>query len=251
MAGVKSVGIDGEALSGTARAQYGAMAALRWHIFINGLRSKAGAFELGARTVAYFFYAVMGLGLGTGLGAGAYLLANDGQWQFLPAVFWTVCFLWQAGPIMLASFQEQFDLGILLRFPVRFGSYYLLYVVFGLADLSTILGGLCCLGIWVGVTLARPELWGWTALGLVGFAAFNVLLVRAVFAWIDRWLSQRKTREIAGAVFMVLLLSLQLLNPALHRKHRAQPRTPEERAERARRMATEYGPWLTAANHVQ
>ena len=114
--------------------------------------------------------------------------------------------------------QEQFDLGILLRFPVSFSTYYLLYVVFGLADISTILGGLCCLGIWVGVTVARPDLFAWAALGLIGFAAFNVLLVRAIFAWIDRWLTQRKTREIVGALFMVLLLSLQLLNPALHQK---------------------------------
>lgn len=249
MAGVKSVGIDGEVLNASARAQYAAMAALRWHMFINGLRSKSGAFELGARMVAYFFYALMGLGLGVLMGAGAFLLANDDQWQFLPLLFWALCFLWQVGPVMLASFQEQFDLGILLRFPVRFGSYYLLYVVFGLADISTIVGGLCCLGIWAGVTLARPELCGWAALALVGFAAFNLLLVRAIFAWIDRWLSERKTREIAGAVFMVLILSLQLLNPALHRKQH--PRTPEERAERAHHLAAEYGPWLTAANHVQ
>ena len=129
-------------------------------------------------------------------------------------------------PIMLASFQEQFDLGILLRFPVRFGSYYLLYVVFGLADVSTIMGGLCCLGIWVGITLARPELFGWTALGLAVFAAFNILLVRAVFAWIDRWLAQRRTREIVGAIFMLLLMSLQLLNPALHQRRHSGAHRP-------------------------
>ena len=56
----------------------------------------------------------------------------------------------------------------------------------------------------IGVTMARPDLFVWTALALAGFAAFNILLVRAVFAWIDRWLAQRKTREILGALFMVL-----------------------------------------------
>jgi ABC-2 type transport system permease protein len=152
---------------------------------------------------------------------------------------------------MLASFQEQFDLGILLRFPVRFRSYYLLYVVFGLADVSTIIGALCCLGIWVGVTMARPELFAWTALALAAFAAFNILLVRAVFAWIDRWLSQRKTREIVGALFMIFLLSLQLLNPALHQKRRPQPRTPQERIENLRRMETEFAPWIKTAYAVQ
>ena len=253
MAGLNGVGPDpgAGALSASARAQYAAMAALRWHMFVNGLRSKRGAFELGARTVSFVLYAFMGLALGTMMGAGAFALASDEKWQFLPAVFWVVCILWQVGPVMLASFQEQFDLGILLRFPVRFRSYYLLYVVFGLADVSTIIGALCCLGIWVGVTMARPELFAWTALALAAFAAFNILLVRAVFAWIDRWLSQRKTREIVGALFMIFLLSLQLLNPALHQKRRPQPRTPQERIENLRRMETEFAPWIKTAYAVQ
>jgi len=205
-------------LSAVARAQYTAMARLRWRMFVNGLRSKLGAFELGARTVVFVIYALMGLGLGATMGITSFLLVSYQKWQFLPMLFWATCILWQWLPIMLASFQEQFDLSILLRFPVSFGPYYLLYVVFGLADVSTILGGVCCLSIWTGVTLARPGLCAWTALVLAIFAAFNILLVRAIFSWIDRWLSQRKTREIMGLAFMVLFLSLQLLNPALHQK---------------------------------
>ncbi len=255
MAGLNGVGTgpsQGQgALSGAARAQYAAMASLRWHMFVNGLRSKGGAFELGARTVSFVLYAFMGLGLGTIMGAGAYAMASHEKWQFLPAVFWAACILWQVGPVMMASFQEQFDLGILLRFPVRFESYYLLYVVFGLADVSTIIGALCCLGIWVGVTMSRPELFAWTALALAAFAAFNILMVRAVFAWIDRWLSQRKTREIVGALFMIFLLSLQLLNPALRQNRHPQPRTPQEQAESLRRMRTEYVPWVKTAYAVQ
>ncbi len=138
-------------------------------------------------------------------------------------------------------------------------------MVFGLADTSTILGGLCCIGVWFGITMARPELFAWTALGLAVFAAFNILLVRAIFAWIDRWLAQRKTREILGAVFMVLILSMQLLNPALHRKshpRRADPQSatsPEDLAmadaKDYRRTRAEfkarYGPWLETADAAQ
>jgi ABC-2 type transport system permease protein len=217
-AGFDLAGLGAEVTSASSRGQYAAMGALRWHMLVNGLRSRMGVFELGARTVTLLIFAAFGLGLGVIAGVAAYFLAAGEMWVFLPAVFWALCLLWQGGPVMLASLQEQFDLSILLRFPVRFSTYYLLYVVFGLADVSTILGALCCLGIWIGVTAARPELFAWAALGLIGLAAFNVLLVRAVFAWIDRWLTQRKTREIAGALFMVLLLSLQLLNPALHQK---------------------------------
>jgi ABC-2 type transport system permease protein len=252
-------------LGAQAREQYAAMASLRWQMFRNGLRSKLGAFEFGARTAAYILYSILGLGFGAGAGLFAYMLASDGKWQYVPILFWVVFLLWQMIPIMLASFQEQFDLGILLRFPVRFGSYFMLFLVFGLADSSTILGGLCCLGIWFGVTIARPGLFAWAALGLAVFAVFNILLTRAIFAWIERWLAQRKTREILGAVFMVGLLSLQLLNPALHRKgnwgqaNRQRHMSREDRAvadaQEYQRTKSEfkakYGPLLKTVDGVQ
>jgi len=250
---------DGGVLGAQARGQYAAMAALRWAIFKNGLRSLKGKFEAGARTLAYVLYSLLGLGLGLGVGAAAYLLASGGKWLYLPFLFWAVFILWQMIPVMLASFQEQFDLGILLRFPVGFGSYFMLYLVFGLADSSTILGGLCCVGIWAGTTIARPDLFAWTAVELAVFAAFNILLTRAVFAWIGCWLAQRKTREILGAVFMVAILSLQLLNPALHRKNRlpiiANRDQDMAQAREFQRSKAEfkarYGPWLTTADEVQ
>ncbi len=238
----------GGLLSPLARAQYSALARLRWRIFVNGLRSKLGAFELGARTVTFALYCIMGLGLGAAAGAIAFALASGGKWQYCAVVFWVVCLMWQVVPIMLASFQEQFDLGSLLRFPVGFRPFFLLYVVFGLSDVSTILGGLCCLGIFAGVTLARPELFAWTALILAVFAVFNLLMVRAVFAWIDRWLSQRKTREILGAIFMLLMLSMQLMNPAVwHHGHRSAGNRRQQ--QQIDQLLAE--PWVKTANAVQ
>lgn len=239
------------AIGSLARAQLAAMAGLRWHIFINGLRSKIGAIELGVRTVMYLVYAGFGLGAGALMCVGAYFVASERQWQLLPILFWALCFLWQVIPVILTSLQEQFDLSILLRFPVSFRSYVFLYVVFGLVDVSTILGALCCLGIFAGITAAEPDLFAWAAMGLVGFALFNILLARAIFAWIDRWLAQRKTREIVGALFMVLLLSLQLLNPALHPNRRQAYSTRQERYENYRKMTVEYSPWLKTAQAVQ
>jgi ABC-2 type transport system permease protein len=236
--------VGGGPLGALARGQYGALARLRWRLFLNGLRSNQGALELGARTVSFAFYAVLGLGLGVGLGAGAFALASNEMWQFLPILFWALFFLWQVMPVALASFQEQFDLAGMLRFPVSFSSFYLLYVVFGLADTSTVLGGLCCLGIWTGIAMARPELFLWTGLSLAGFATFNILLVRSVLAWIDRWLAQRRTREIVGALFMVLLLSVQLLNPAFHEKRNHQPGREQEQPEKYSRMGTALMKWL-------
>jgi ABC-2 type transport system permease protein len=205
-----------------ARRQYSALVWMRFRMMANSVRSVQGAFEFGARGVAFIIYSLMGMGLGFGLGAGAYSLVSSEHFQYLPALFWTVFLVWQVLPIALASFQEQFDLTTLLRFPMSFGSFFLLSLVFGLVDVPAILGGICCIGIWAGVTLARPALFGWMGLILAIYAVFNILLGRAVLAWVDKWLAKRKTREIVSALFLLLMLSAQLLNPALHehREHR-------------------------------
>jgi ABC-2 type transport system permease protein len=67
----------------------------------------------------------------------------------------------------------------------------------------------------IGITLARPDLFGITLLVLLEFAAFNILLVRAILAWLDRWLAKRRSREIISAVFLLVTVSVQLLNPVL------------------------------------
>jgi len=235
-------------LSPLARAQYGALVHLRWRIFINGLRSNLGVLELGARTVSYAIYSLMGLGLGVGIGTVAYLLASRDQWQYFAILFWVVCVMWQALPIMLASFQEQFDLAACC---VSRGISALLPSLRGLRTLRFVYDYWRAVlpGILVGTVAARPEMFLWTALILVIFAAFNILLVRAVFAWIDRWLSQRKTREILGAIFMILVLSLQFMNPAFWQRGRhSQGSGAQEQQKIDRFLAS---PWVKTANQVQ
>jgi ABC-2 type transport system permease protein len=228
--------------SSLARSQYRALTSMRWSMFRNGLRTRQGAIELGARTIAFAFYALLGLGMAAGFGGGAYAIVASEKWEILPALFWALFVLWQVVPVSLASFQEHFDLGGLLRFPVSFGAFFLLYLIFGLVDASTMMGGLCCLGIWIGIIVARPDLYAWAALSLLLFAAFNILLVRAISAWIDRWLAQRRTREIVGALFFIGLLSLQLLNPAYWSEKHAHV-SAHTRAAGLR--------WLDRANSVQ
>jgi ABC-2 type transport system permease protein len=220
-------------------------------MFKNGLRSNRGLFELGARTFAYLIYGVMGLGMGVGVGVGAYFLVARGEMKYFPVLMWVVFLVWQLVPVAMASFQEQYDISGLLRFPVSFWSFYLLFLVFGLVEISTIIGGLCCFGIWAGVTVAAPGLSGWAALALVFYATFNVLLVRAIFAWIDRWLAQRRTREIVGALFLVAVLCVQLLNPALRQRRHVGSSRGEEQAESDRRVGNALMPWLQRADAVQ
>lgn len=235
-----------------ARRQYAALVAMRWRMTANSVRSVQGAFEFGARGVAFLLYAMMGLGLGVGLGIGAYSFVSRGSPQFLAALFWMVFVVWQVLPIALASFQEQFDLSGLLRFPVGFSSFYLLNLVFGIVDVPAILGGICCIGLYAGITLARPDLFGWAALVLAVYALFNVLLARTVLAWVDKWLAKRKTREIVSALFLLLMLSMQLLNPVLRQNHlRVQRPNRAAAHQNQEKMMNEVRPWAKTVKAAQ
>jgi ABC-2 type transport system permease protein len=202
-----------------ARQQYGAVAAMRWQMLRHSLRTKRGNFELGARIAVTSFFALIGLAIGVGLGFGAYGIASEHELRLLVVLFWPVFFLWQFFPLMVASFQEHVDMSAFLRFPMSFGSYMLMTLVFGLFDISSVIGAICTYGIWTGLVVAQPRAVLGITLALLLFAAFNLLLTRMIFAWIDRWLAQRRTREVMGAAFLFLLLSFQLINPAIRHYH--------------------------------
>jgi len=234
-----------------ARSQYAALMVMRWRMFVNGLHSIHGVLDLGATGIAWTFYAFIGLGAGFGLSLGGHGIAERNQWQFLPILFWVTGFLWLALPVVAASYQGQSEMGILLRFPMRFRSYLALYLITGCMEASTIVGSLCCVGIWLGIVLARPQAAIPLALVLVVFAAFNLVLVLAVFTWIDRWLAQRKSREILGAAFMVALLSAQLFNPALYRHSDHDPMNRAQRQRAEPEARTLYSPMVKTGLQIQ
>jgi ABC-2 type transport system permease protein len=204
-----------------ARAQFAAVLRMRWRMQVNALRTGQGKFELGARIFATVFFVAVWLAAGVGCGFAAHQIAGDHQLVFLPALLWPLFLMWQVVPIVLSTAQESVELNFLLRFPVGFRSYALLYLFFGIFDASSVLGGICLLGIWVGVVSAAPGLFLWTGFALAVFAAFNFVLTRTIFAWIERWLAQRRTREILGMAMLFVFLGLQLLNPAFrgHSEH--------------------------------
>jgi ABC-2 type transport system permease protein len=236
----------GGAFSPLARAQYVALAAMRWQAFRHGLRTTRGAFEAAASGLNYLVYGMVGLGISAGLGAGAYSMVSKGHFVLLPMLLWAVFLMWQMMPLVMASFQQQFDLTDLLRFPLSIASFYLLQVIFGLVDSSTLLGCLGSFGIWIGVTVADPRLFAFAAVVLAFFGIFNLLLSRALFAWLDRWLAKRRTREIVSVLFLVSMLGLQFLNPALrsNRRHPHAGQGASAQIDRGLIFADEVQSWL-------
>jgi ABC-2 type transport system permease protein len=53
----------------------------------------------------------------------------------------------------------------------------------------------------------------WTASVLSVFAAVNVLFNRAILSWVERWMAQRRTREVLAMLFMLLMTCTQFIYP--------------------------------------
>lgn len=206
------------------RTELTTIAWLRWKLFVNALRTSRGALELVSRVVVSFAFAIGGIGGGGFMAVMAYIFISQGKPEMIAVLLWPVFVFWQVFPIMATAFTNNPDASDLLRFPLTYRSYFLVRMAYGAFDPVTVLVGLWSFGILMGVTFAKPVLLPWTLLVLLIFAAFNLLFMQMTFAWVERWLAQRRTREIMGVLFILLMLSLQLIGPlAGHLGKRSRP----------------------------
>jgi ABC-2 type transport system permease protein len=195
------------------RLQLAAVADLRWRMFVNGLRSRRGKLELVSRIIVTSAFALGGLGgFAAATGAAWYLVAYNYP-QYLAAVLWPVFIFWQFFPLMATAFTNNPDSSELLRFPLNYRSFFLIRLAYGLCDPASALGCVMLFGVFLGVSAARPALIPAALVSVGIFALFNLVLMQTVFAWLERWLAQRRTREILGMLFILTMLSFQLIGP--------------------------------------
>jgi len=200
-----------------ARAQLLAIARVRWLVFIHSLRTAQGVLELFSRIVVSCVVVLGGLGGAVGFGASARFFVSTGQVGWLALLLWPVFVFWQFFPVMATALTETLDTSNLLRFPLNYRSYVLVRLAYGAMDPSTILGGLWLAGISIGIGMANPRLLPWAVAVLGAFGLLNILLAQMVFAWVDRWLAQRRTREVFAVLFILLILGVQLIGPLVSR----------------------------------
>jgi ABC-2 type transport system permease protein len=195
------------------RGQIAAIANLRWRLFVNGLRTRRGKMELVSRVIVICAFAFGGLGGFVATALGAWYFVQDGKAAHLALLLWPVFFFWQIFPVMATAFTNNPDSSDLLRFPLTYRSFFLIRLAYGFFDPASALGTVGLFGVLLGVTAARPLLFPWACTVLAIFAIFNLVLMQAVFAWVERWLAQRRTREIMGVLFILFMLSFQLIGP--------------------------------------
>src|SRR6202521_1283980 len=203
------------------RGQLTAIADLRWRMFANGLRTKRGKMELASRILITVAFAVGGLGGFTVATGSAWYFVSQNNAEYLAILLWPIFFFWQLFPVMSTAFTNNPGSAELLRFPLTYRSYFLIRLAYGFFDPASALGSVGVLGILLGISIARPLLFPWALLVLLTFAMFNLVLMQTVFAWLERWLAQRRTREVMGVLFILAMLGFQLIGPMMGRLGRA------------------------------
>lgn len=206
------------------RDHLAAIAQLRWRMFVHSRRSLRGKAEAASGIFISLLIFLGGIGGALGLGSAAYYFTSQHKLPWIGLLLWSVFVFWQFFPVVSSAFSEAMDSSSFLRYPLSYPAYMLVMIAYGAFDPSTALGGLWLLGIWVGIGVASPVLLPWTALVLVLFAIANILLTRAIFSWIERWLAQRRTRELMGILVLLLIIASQFIGPLAERySHRRYP----------------------------
>src|ERR1700757_5138741 len=234
------------AIADTVSTQLSAIAQLRWWMFLNGLRSRRGKAELASRLLVTSFFAFGGFGAFAAAAGFSWYFVSNGEAELLAILLWPIFFFWQFFPVMSTAFTNNPDSSELLRFPLTYRSYFLVRLAYGVFDPASALGTVGLLGILLGVSIARPLLFPWALLVLLTFALFNLVLMQTVFAWLERWLAQRRTREIMGVLFILAMLSFQLIGPMMGRLGGAPHPEIGRAVEIGTRVQSIFPPGLTA-----
>lgn len=208
------------------RAQFRAIAWLRWRITANSFRRKGGAGELMGQIFGWVMFVGFMLALVLGAGAMAFVFAQRGRLDRIAWVLWAIFVVCQLLNIQLGQTATTFDPTQLIRFPLRRDTYVAIRLFFGMLTPANVAGTLMSLAVAAGIGVAMPGLWLYAVVVMAVFAAANVLLSRMIFAWVDRWLATRRAREIFTGVIFAVSLGIQwanfTFNPAYNHGHGGQ-----------------------------
>jgi len=207
-----------------ASAQLLAVAWLRWRIFVNGFfrkrptgtRQIAGlVFVTLLRLIVWPMLALVVVGPVAASGFFAWTAISQGHPQSLASLLLGIALLWQfvsINGLSIAATIPSFDPASLVRFPLRFGRYFVLRSLLGLMTPSTIVGCLAVLAAAVGIGVANASMTLPALVVMTVYALMNVYLTRMIGAWMERWLANRRFREIFSMLMALFAVSIQFLN---------------------------------------
>ena len=205
-----------------ASTQLLAVAWMRWRMFANGFRRQASKRKVGAlvgaivlRLLLWPILVMWVIGPIAACGFFGYTTIAHHHPQRLGTLLAGIGIFWQfiaINGMSIAASTQTFDPASLLRYPLPFGRYVVLRTLLGLLTPTTIVGcfGLFAVAVGIGIADSRLFLASLFALGI--YAAANIFFSRMVGAWLERWLANRRFREIFSIVMGLMVFYVQFLN---------------------------------------
>jgi len=184
---------------------------LRFRIFRNSMRGKSAMGDLLVNILSYFVLTIIVIGPAIGSGIGSFYIIYTHRYPMIAIVFWAIFLIWQFVGINTTTAGPSFDLATLTRFPIRYRDYLLIRLSFGFFDPSTLAGFGCLTGMCIGVGIANKSLLPWTILTAFLFGVCNIFFSRMIYTWLERWLAQRRTRELVTGFIIAASLGFQLV----------------------------------------
>jgi ABC-2 type transport system permease protein len=197
--------------------QIALIAGLRWRLLHNGLRKKQNRLDLIGVIVLAGVAAIIVTSVSIGAYVAAYNFVATHKEGWLAVLFWAIFFWWQFFPIIIAGFGASFEFRMLLRFPMSFRAFYAIGLAYGLADFTGAAALCWVIAVMIGAVSANLALLPALIFICVPFVLFNLTLERLLGSWLERLLARRQSRELFFAAFILAMLSLQFLGPALSR----------------------------------
>ena len=207
-----------------ASTQLLAVAWLRWRIFVNGMFRKRPkgkrqivglVFATLLRLIVWPMLALVVVGPVAASGFFAWMAISQGHPQSLASLLLGIALLWQfvsINGLSIAATIPSFDPASLVRFPLRFGRYFVLRSLLGLMTPSTIVGCLAVLAAAAGIGVANASLALPALVVMAVYALMNIYLTRMIGAWMERWLANRRFREIFSMLMALFAVSIQFIN---------------------------------------
>lgn len=200
------------------------IAGVRWRILKNSLRRKQNRWDLIGMIWVAFCSACVVIGVCFAFYAGGYEFVRKDKLAWFALLYWLIFLWWQVFPMFVAGFGSNFEFATLLRFPLSLRAFYLLGLGYGFSDFAAISSVFWVFSMMVGAARARLSILPIMLLASALFVLVNVTLERLIGSWLEKLLAKRRSREVFLGIFIISMVSLNFLSPALqHWGHGARP----------------------------
>jgi ABC-2 type transport system permease protein len=190
---------------------------LRWRILRNNMKNKNRVWDIIGVVISSLVGIVFVAGLAMAIFVGTVSFLNNHHETRFALLFWGIFLWWQVLPIFVAGFSPSFSFRSLLRFPLKFSTFYLMGIAYGLADSAALASIFWMITMILATAMTKLSFAPVMILASAFFIAVNVTLERLIGSWVEKILSKRKAREFFLAIFVLLMVGVQFIGPAVQK----------------------------------